>query len=166
MKYLMTYENYSILGGTEIVKICNDNGDCIEREARIDTGSLSSRISTEIAAELRLPIVKSRKMSSTLGEEVRPFVELQFEINGIMIKTIASVCDTSRVKHEVIIGRRDIEMIDGIIDLKKNSYPIEIPDTIPANTSAPDAIINVVMTTDDLDILSQNPNVNIDGTQF
>lgn len=160
MKYLMTYESYSILGATEIVKIYNDKGQFVEREAQIDTGSLSSRISTEIAAELNLPIVKSSKMKSTLGEAKRSFVELQIEIDGVMLKTMASVCDTSMVKYEVIIGRRDIEMMDGIIDLKKNKNK-QVSIASPSNIEGDD-LVGVIMTGDDLDILSQSPNVNIE----
>lgn len=161
LRHLMTFESYTILGALETVKIYNGDGQCIEREARIDTGSLSSRISTQIAAELKLPIVKSSKLTSTLGQEVRPFVELQFEINGIMIKTISSVADTSMVKHEVIIGRKDIEMVDGIIDLKKNKNNINSTPSLPQVNNEPSEIVNVVMTTDDLDILSKDKNVNV-----
>lgn len=163
-KHLMCYESYCILGAIETVNITNEQGQTVTKSARIDTGSLSSRISTQIASELKLPVVNQKKVWSTLGEDNRTFVECQLNICGVEIKTTVMICDTSMVKHEVIIGRKDIEMVDGIIDLKKgkntnNGFSIESPTEIPIENQ--NDIVSVIMTEDDLDILSDNDNVNI-----
>jgi len=163
MKHLMTYESYCVLGALETVIVSNGQGQSVTRTARIDTGSLSSRISLDIASELKLPVVDHKKIWSTLGEEDRAFVECQLNICGVEIKTVVGIADTTGIKHEVSIGRRDIEMLDALIDLNKDkvidNIPV-IPSELPIDASQP--IVNVVMTEDDLDIISQNPNVTVE----
>lgn len=127
-KYLMTFESYSILGRVETVTITNEQGETVTCDAKIDTGSYSSRISADIAKKLKLPVVDKKKIMSAMGEENRTFVELQFNINGIEIKTSAGIADMEGLRNEVAIGRKDIEMVDGIVDVKKNNKkPIGIP---------------------------------------
>jgi len=117
----MTFESYSILGRIETVIITNEEGQTVTCDAKIDTGSYSSRISADIAKELKLPVIDQKKIKSSLGEEDRIFVELQFNISGIEIKTIAGISDMKSLRNQVAIGRRDIEMVDGIIDIKKDN---------------------------------------------
>lgn len=131
-KYLMTFESYSILGRIETVTITNEQGETVTCDAKIDTGSYSSRISGDIAKKLKLPVVDQRKVTSVMGEECRTFVELQFNINGIEIKTCAGIADMEGLRNEVAIGRKDIAMVDGIVDVKKNNKkPIGIPLDTP-----------------------------------
>jgi hypothetical protein len=131
-KYLMTFESYSILGRVETVIITNEQGETVTCDAKIDTGSYSSRISGDIAKKLKLPVVDQRKITSSMGEEYRTFVELQFNINGIEIKTCAGISNMCGLRNEVAIGRKDIEMVDGIVDVKKNNRkPIGIPLDTP-----------------------------------
>lgn len=132
IKHLMTFESYSILGRIETIKITNELGETITCDAKIDTGSYSSRISSDIVKRLKLPIVDKKKIKSAMGEEDRLFVELQFNIAGIEIKTMAGIADMDDLRNEVAIGRKDIEMIDGIVDVKKNNkQPIGIPLETP-----------------------------------
>ena len=125
-KYLMAYESYSILGRVETVIITNEDGQTVTAAAKIDTGSYSSRISADIAKELKLPVIDQKKIKSVMGEENRTFVELQFKISGIEIKTVAGIADMDGLRNQVSIGRKDIEMVDGLVDVKKNNNkPIE-----------------------------------------
>jgi len=132
MKNLMTFESYTILGRVETVTISNDQGQSITREAKIDTGSYSSRISTEIAKELQLPVVDEKTITSAMGEEDRIFVELQFNIGGIEIKTIAGIVDMDDLRNDIAIGRKDIEMVDGLVDVKKDDAETieDIPEEV------------------------------------
>lgn len=131
-KYLMTFESYSILGRIETVTITNEQGETVTCDAKIDTGSYSSRISADIAKKLKLPVIDQKKIKSVMGEENRTFVELQFKINGIEIKTTAGIANMEGLRNEVAIGRKDIEMVDGIVDVKKNNKkPIGIPVNKP-----------------------------------
>lgn len=128
MKHLMLFENYCIIGRVETVIITNENGDNVTREAKIDTASKSTRICKDIAAELKLPVVDNKRVWNELGEEERTFVELQININGIEVKTIAGITDMSDLSVDIIIGYRDIETINGIIDVNKTSdTPMEEP---------------------------------------
>ena len=166
MKHLMLFESYCILGAIESVTVTNVNGETVSRSARIDTGRYSSMMSMSIAEELKLPVVKHSKVWNTLGETTMPFVECQLNINGIEIKTIVGISDMSSLKHEILIGRRDIEMVDGVVDLKKDTIlnnMTEVSEELPIDASEP--LINVIMTEDDLDILSQTPNVTVDEQQ-
>lgn len=156
MKHLMTFENYSILGETELIKISNEQGEFVEVYARIDTGSKSSKISVDIAKKLKLPVVKQKKVWSPLGEDDRVFVECQININGIEIKTDVGITDMSDMSYQVMIGRKDIEMVDGIVDIKKDKR-VNIED-IPNEQDEP---INVIMTKKDLNIIGKNDNINI-----
>ena len=156
MKYLMTFESYSILGSTELIKISNDKGKTIEVNARIDTGSKSSKISADIAKKLKLPVVKQKKVWGPLGDEDRVFVECQMNINGIEIKTDVGIADMSDMSYQVMVGRKDIEMVDGIVDIKKDKR-VNIED-IPNEQDEP---INVIMTQKDLNIIGKNDNINI-----
>lgn len=156
MKHIMTFENYSILGETELIKISNEQGEFVEVYARIDTGSKSSKISVDIAKKLKLPVVKQKKVWSPLGEDDRVFVECQININGIEIKTDVGITDMSDMSYQVMIGRKDIEMVDGIVDIKKDKR-VNIED-IPNEQDEP---INVIMTQKDLNIIGKNDNINI-----
>ena len=128
LKHLMLFEDYAILGRTENVTITNEKGETVTCVAKIDTGSYSSRISADIAKQLKLPVIDKKKIKSVMGEESRTFVELQFNIAGIEIKTIAGIADMEGLRNEVAIGRKDIEMVDGLVDVKKNNKkPIGIP---------------------------------------
>lgn len=156
MKHLMTFESYSILGATELIKISNEKGESIDVYARIDTGSKSSKISSDIAKKLKLPVVKQKKVWSPLGEDDRVFVECQMNINGIEIKTDVGIADMSDMSYQVMVGRKDIEMVDGIVDIKKDKR-VNIED-IPNEQDEP---INVIMAQKDLNIIGKNDNINI-----
>jgi len=158
MKYLMTFESYSILGSTELIKISNDKGKTIEVNARIDTGSKSSKISADIAKKLKLPVVKQKKVWGPLGDEDRVFVECQMNINGIEIKTEVGIANMSDMSYEVMIGRKDIEMVDGIVDIKKDKNDRVNVEDVPIEQEQP---VNVIMTQKDLNIIGKNDNINI-----
>lgn len=117
----MLYESHCIIGGIETVKVSNDQGQSVTGSARIDTGSLSSCISKKIAAELKLPVVDQKLIWSVLGKQNMTFVECQLNISGIEVKTVAVIADTSELKYDIYIGRKEIKTINGIIDLKKGT---------------------------------------------
>lgn len=129
MKHLMLYEAHCILGEIETVKISNNQGQSLTGSAQIDTGSLSSCISKKIAAELKLPVVDQKLIWSVLGKQNMTFVECRLNISGTEIKTVAVIADTSDLKYDIYIGRKDIKMIDGVIDLKKNTILNNIPNS-------------------------------------
>ena len=121
MKNIKSFESYTILGRTETVKISNSEGQSVIKIAKIDTGSYSSRISSDIAKELNLPVVDQKEIKSATGEEDRTFVEVQLNINDIEIKTTVGIADMDDLRNEIAIGRKDIEMLDGLVDVKKEA---------------------------------------------
>ncbi len=137
----MTFESYSILGRVETVIITNEDGQTVTCDAKIDTGSYSSRISADIAKELKLSVIDQKKIKSPLGEENRVFVELQFNISGIEIKTIAGISDMEGLRNQVAIGRKDIEMVDGIVDVKKDNTKKVLTTEIPIQGDIPNSHI-------------------------
>jgi hypothetical protein len=168
----MTFESYSILGRVETVTITNEQGETVTCDAKIDTGSYSSRISADIAKKLKLPVVDQKKIKSVMGEENRTFVELQFKINGIEIKTTAGIADMEGLRNEVAIGRKDIEMVDGIVDVKKNNKkPIGIPMNTPVEVELevePNEIVEEPVTeslSEDKDELELSGGVKIEITK-
>ena len=116
----MKFEAY-IVGRTETVTISNSEGQKITKEAKVDTGIYSSKISTEIAKELKLPIVDTKNIKSSMGEEDRTFVELQFNVGGVEIKTQVGVTNMDGLKYDVCIGRKDLETLDALIDVNKKN---------------------------------------------
>lgn len=121
MKLLKTFESYIMLGKTVTVIITNEDGQTVTKEAKVDTGSYSSRISSDIASELKLPVIDKKKIKSSMGKEDRIFVECQLNIKGIEIKTQVGIADMGDLRNEICIGRKDIEMVDGLVDIKKDS---------------------------------------------
>lgn len=135
--HLMCFESYMIMGRTEEVKIINDNGDAYETVAKVDTGTYSARVSKEIAVKLQLPIVDKKRVWDSLGEEERLFVRIKMEVNGKVIDTEAGVADMTKLKQDVIIGRREIALLDGLVDIQKGAKG----DDLEAFENIPDAVI-------------------------
>jgi len=81
-------------------------------KAKVDTGAFRTSIDEELAKELKLldpeNILWNTGYKSALGREERKVVGISFYLKGKKIKTSASVSDRSKLKREMIIGRRDI----------------------------------------------------------
>lgn len=105
-------ESKKIIGLTEKVKVIGNN-DIKEKvvAARIDTGATMSSIDAKLAAQLHLgPIVRTKKVKSSLGEEIRPVVKASLEIAGRKVKGNFSVADRKRMKYVLLIGQNILKM--------------------------------------------------------
>ena len=100
-----------VIGIFEVVKIPLAQGKSIELAAKIDTGAYRTSIDKEIAKKLKIKRTKRRvkKFISSLGAEERELVELEFNLAGQNIKTQVSLADRLLLKHDIIIGRRDLK---------------------------------------------------------
>lgn len=106
-----------ILGVVEPVElIVPKEGDLSEKRykilAKIDTGAWRSVISFEIARKLNLnpqDISGIRLVRSSLGEEVRAIFPLTFILGGERIESGIFLADRSKMKYEMIVGRRDLK---------------------------------------------------------
>lgn len=115
----MTFESYSILGKEEPILLINKDGKQLERIALVDTGSASTKISMEIAAELNLTISGEKQTWSVDGNEKRVYADVMIKIGENIINTTVGVADMSSMKHDVMLGRKDIEAIQALVDVSK-----------------------------------------------
>ena len=113
-----------VLGFVEEVELIY-NSDFGEKKykalAKIDTGAWRTSISLEIAEKLGIKEegLEKRNFESALGEEFRPIAPLNLYIGGEIIPTDVSLADRSKLKYQMIIGRRDLKKF--VIDpFKKN----------------------------------------------
>lgn len=95
------------------VKIKNKNGKKIVIPAKIDTGAYRTSIDRTLALDLGLispdNILWYKSVRSSLGKEKRAVVNLVYWLKGRKIRTAAGVADRSKLKRQIIIGRKDLD---------------------------------------------------------
>jgi len=100
-----------VVGETEVVRITAPNGETVEELALIDTGASSSSIDEEIAEEdlgLDLEDAPTVEVSSALGVEVRPLVDVDIQVAGRTIPAQVNVSDRSDRDEKVLLGREQL----------------------------------------------------------
>lgn len=105
-------EDRIMVGFTEKVKVFNCDGSKHKTvKARIDTGATMSSIDTHLAAHLNLgPIVRIKKVKSSLGEEIRPVVKVSLILQGKKVRGNFSIADRAHMKYDMLIGQRILKM--------------------------------------------------------
>lgn len=112
-----------IIGIRENITIITPGGTTHSTVAKIDTGAYRTTLDVKIAERLNLVDVKKYKqVRGVLGKESRPIIDLVFELQNKKIHTEAFVADREEMKHDIIIGRRDLKKF--LVDPAKN---IRIP---------------------------------------
>jgi len=111
-------EDESIQGGAlhvgvfEEVEVLDLMGEKHKVRVKVDTGAFRSSIDEGLAKRLGLLDPENTLWQvgfrSALGREERKVVGLTFYLKGKKIKTSASVSDRSKLRREMIIGRRDM----------------------------------------------------------
>ena len=100
------------VGVFEDIQIEDFMGEKHQVKAKIDTGAFRTSIDESLAKELGLldpeNILWNVGYRSSFGREERRVVGLTFYLKGKKIKTSASVSDRSKLKREIIVGRRDL----------------------------------------------------------
>lgn len=108
-----------IIGSREQVVIYGANKEKHITFAKIDTGAYRTTIAKSIADKLQLTsILKYKKVRGALGKQERPIVDLVFELDNEKIRTEAFIASREEMKHDVIIGRRDLKKF--LVDPAKN----------------------------------------------
>lgn len=108
-----------IIGAREQVVIYGANKERYSTFAKIDTGAYRTSVASSIADKLQLTtILKYKKVRGVLGKEERPIVDLTFELDGEKIRTEAFIAARDEMKHDVIIGRRDLKKF--LVDPTRN----------------------------------------------
>jgi alpha-L-glutamate ligase-like protein len=100
------------IGVREDVTIFDTQGIPHQHVARIDTGAYRSSIDRDLAETYGLwkhaHTRVRRKTKSALGREERPVIPLTFILSGERIVTEVTVAERGHLKHELLIGRRDL----------------------------------------------------------
>ncbi|MBI2462927.1 MAG: hypothetical protein HYV65_01680 [Candidatus Spechtbacteria bacterium] len=108
-----------IIGIRENISIITPNGITHPTVAKIDTGAYRTTLDVKIAEQLNLTGIKKYKhVRGVLGKENRPIIDLVFELRNKKISTEAFVADREEMKHDIIIGRRDLKRF--LVDPAKN----------------------------------------------
>lgn len=108
-----------IIGTREQVTLFGANNQTYTTSARVDTGAYRTTIDRSIAEKLLLTnIIKYKKVRGALGKQERPIIDLTFELDKEKVKTEAFIASREEMKHDVIVGRRDLKKF--LIDPTKN----------------------------------------------
>jgi len=105
-------EGIKTIGTKELVYVVNGNGRREEVWAKVDTGAWNSSIDKELAKKMGLlnkeNILWKKKVSSSMGSEMRPIINLKYWLAGRRITTIGTIANRKGLKTAMIIGRRDL----------------------------------------------------------
>jgi alpha-L-glutamate ligase-like protein len=108
-----------IVGAREEITIHGTGKERHITFAKIDTGAYRTSIAKSLADKLQLThILKYKKVRGALGKEERPIIDLVFELDGEKVHTEAFIASREEMKHDVIIGRRDLKKF--LVDPTKN----------------------------------------------
>ncbi len=108
----------TIVGFVEKVRIADK-----QIMARVDTGATISSINKTLVDSLGLgPVVRTTKVASAQGKQVRPIVIVDLEIAGKNLKAEFSVANRDHMEYQILIGRNILKhgfLIDPRKEFKK-----------------------------------------------
>ncbi len=108
-----------IIGAREEIIIYGTNKEKYTTFAKIDTGAYRTSIAQSLADKLELTnILKYKKVRGALGKQERPIIDLVFDLDREKVRTEAFIASREEMKHDVIIGRRDLKKF--LVDPTKN----------------------------------------------
>lgn len=141
------------VGETEPVRITGPDGTTVEALARIDTGASRSSIDEKIADELGLDLedAETVTVTSALGSEERPVVDVALQLGGRAQASLVSVNDREGLSTPVLIGRGDLEAFQVLVGQSLLTTPGEpkAPSAVSAAllkvpVYGPDALLALV----------------------
>ncbi|MBT4334756.1 hypothetical protein HOD61_02980 [archaeon] len=108
-------ENRTILGLIEKIKIGEK-----EILAKIDSGASRSSIHISLASELKLgPVIKSVRIKSSHGVQLRPVVKVKVLLAGREVEGTFTITNREGLKYPVLIGQEILKQ-NFLIDPMKN----------------------------------------------
>lgn len=100
------------IGVRETVVVFDQGGTPHEHIARIDTGAYRTSIDRDLADSYgllkNLSSLQKKKTKSALGKEERLIIPLTFILAGQRISTEVTLAVRGHLKHELLVGRRDL----------------------------------------------------------
>ena len=109
---VMAEEGIKTIKVWENIKVVSAKKERVELRAKIDTGAWHSSIDKGLASELGLlrkdNVLWTKTYKSSLGEEKRKVIGLNFYLAGRKIKTIANLSNRGNLRTPVVVGRRDL----------------------------------------------------------
>lgn len=100
-----------VLGEEERVEVLAPEGERgVGALAKVDTGATYTSIDDDLARELDLDLENARVVviSSALGREYRPLVEVRVRIAGRTLTSQATISERENLDNPVLIGRGDL----------------------------------------------------------
>lgn len=105
-------EGIKTIGTKEVVWVVTGDGRKEEIWAKIDTGAWNSSIDKELANSMGLlskeNVLWEKKVTTSMGSEKRPVINLKFYLAGRPINTVATIANRKELRRSIIIGRRDL----------------------------------------------------------
>ena len=105
-------EGVKTIGTKELVHVVTSSGKTEEVWAKIDTGAWNSSIDRDLAERLGLlskdNVLWTKKVTSSLGTENRPVINLKYYLAGRPINTVGTIANRKGLRKSMIIGRRDL----------------------------------------------------------
>ena len=105
-------EGIKTIGTKEMVKVVAKDGKREEVWAKVDTGAWNSSIDRELADKLGLldkeNVLWEKKVTTTMGSEKRPVINLKFYLAGRKISTVGLIANRKGLRRSMIVGRRDL----------------------------------------------------------
>lgn len=103
----------------------------IEVLAKIDTGADCSSLDADVAQQLGIDLAGAERVlvTSALGEEWRPLVEVQIQIAGQTRTTMVTVSDRTDLTTRAIFGKNDLDgfIVDVSQEQRTTPYDTAIP---------------------------------------
>ena len=100
------FQDRTIIGLTEKIRINGKNQKQKELVARIDTGATKSSMDISLASELKLgPVVQNKLVKSAHGVKLRPMIEVEINMKNKKIKETFTLADRSHMKFPILIGQ-------------------------------------------------------------
>lgn len=114
------YEDKTVIGLTERIKMKGPKGTRREVVARIDTGATMSSVDVALAADLKLgPVIRSKTVKSASGTTLRAIVQAAMEMADREFTAEFSLADRKHLTYDVLIGQNILKNNKFIIDPNK-----------------------------------------------
>jgi len=105
-------EGIKTIGTKELVKVIGKDHIKEEVWAKVDTGAWNTSIDKELAKKMGLlnkeNILWEKKVSTSMGSEMRPVIGLRYYLAGRLINTMGTIANRKGLRRSMIIGRRDL----------------------------------------------------------